>query len=258
MTDHIDLNADLGESFGPYRMGNDEAMLDIVSSANIACGFHAGDPTVMARTVKLCITKGVAIGAHPGFRDIEGFGRRRIHGIPPGELQAMLAYQIGALQGVAAAQGARVGHVKLHGALANMASEDLDLATTCVAAIQSVDPGLVVVAMASTALETAATRLGAPCAREVYADRAYNDDGTLVDRRSAGAIIDDAQEAAARVLSMVKDRQVISRDGVTVAVNPESVCVHGDHPQGVRIASAVRAGLEAAGVRIAPVATTES
>ena len=246
----IDLNADLGESYGPYRMGNDEAMLDIVSSANIACGFHAGDPTVMARTVNLCMEKGVSIGAHPGFNDVEGFGRRRIQGIGAAELQAMLAYQIGALQGIAAAHGATVRHVKMHGALANMASEDLVLATTCIAGVQAVDAELVIVAMASTALERAGTELDAPIVREVYADRAYNDDGTLVARTIQGAIIEDAEEAADRVLSMVRDRQVVSLNGVTVAVEPESVCVHGDHPHSVRIAAAVRSRLEAAGIEI--------
>ncbi len=168
----IDLNADLGESFGPYTMGNDAAMLDIVSSANVACGFHGGDPTVMADTVTTCIDRGVAIGAHSGFRDIEGFGRRRIMGSSDGQMAAMLAYQIGALQGIAVSQGAALTHVKLHGALGNMASEDLALAIVCLGAVQALDASLAVMAMASTALEAAADQLGLRAAREIYADRA--------------------------------------------------------------------------------------
>ncbi len=246
----IDLNADLGESYGPYRMGSDDAMLDIVSSANVACGFHAGDPLVMTNTVALCVAKGVQIGAHPGFADIQGFGRRRILGLEPTELQAMIIYQVGALQGVATAQGARVQHVKLHGALANMASEDLELARTALGAVHDLDPSLMVLAMAGNALETAADEVGLKAIREVYADRAYNDDGTLVSRSLPGAVLDDVRQAADRVLRMVETGTVESINGVAVSLAVDSVCVHGDHPQSIRMAEVVRSTLEKAGVEI--------
>ena len=247
----IDLNADLGESYGPYTIGDDEAMLDIVSSANVACGFHGGDPSVMTLTVERCMARGVAIGAHPGFRDIEGFGRRRMVGVSDAELAASIIYQIGALDGVARAQGASLSHVKLHGALANMASEDLAMATVCMSAVRAVDASLPVLAMASTALESAATSLGIRAAREIYADRAYNDDGTLVSRSHPEAIIHDPSEARDRVLEIVETGHVTSINGTTVPVSAESVCVHGDHPESVRIAEAVRGGLETAGYTVA-------
>lgn len=251
MSKRIDLNADLGESYGPYVMGDDAAMLDIVSSANVACGFHGGDPLVMMQTVGRCVDRGVSIGAHPGFADVQGFGRRRVHGLTDDELQALVIYQVGALRAAAAAHGTSVRHVKLHGALANMASEDRDLATTCLAAVQRVDPELRVMAMSGTALEEAAAHLGAPAIREVYADRAYNDDGTLVSRSLPGAIIHDPAEAAERVVEMAETGRVVSIDGASVPVTAESVCVHGDHPDSVRMAEQVRAALEGAGFEIA-------
>lgn len=250
MSRSIDLNADLGESYGPYVMGDDAAMLDIVSSANVACGFHGGDPLVMMRTVERCVERGVSIGAHPGFADVQGFGRRRVHGLSDEELQALVIYQVGALRGAAAAHGATVRHVKLHGALANMASEDLALATTCLAAAQRVDRALRVMAMAGTALERAARSLGAPAIREVYADRAYNDDGTLVARSHPEAIIHDPRRAADRVVRMAETGAVTSINGVDVAVTADSVCVHGDHPDSVRMAETVRGALEEAGFDI--------
>ncbi|MDA1072524.1 MAG: LamB/YcsF family protein [Proteobacteria bacterium] len=250
MTATIDLNADLGESFGPWPMGNDAALLDIVTSANVACGFHAGDPLVMARTVALCRDKGVGIGAHPGFDDLRGFGRRRILDPDPQSLRAMLIYQIGALQGMARAAGASVRHVKLHGALSNMASEDAGLARRCIAAIREADPALVVMAMAATPLETEAVAAGAPVAREVFADRAYNDDGTLVARGTPGAMIEDPDEAADRVLRMIEERALVSLGGRRIAVEPQTVCTHGDSPSAVAMAERLRTRLEQAGVRI--------
>ena len=200
MTVSIDLNADLGESFGPWRMGADEHLLEIITSANVACGFHAGDPLVMDRTVQTALRHGVAVGAHPGFKDLEGFGRRRIQGLTPDDVRTLIRYQVGALEGIARAHGVALGHVKLHGALGNMASEDEAIASLFVEAVAAFDPELVVVTMAATALERAADAHGHPLVREIYADRAYNDDGTLVARGTPGAVLHDAEEAADRVL----------------------------------------------------------
>jgi len=251
MTATIDLNADLGESFGPWPMGDDEALLGIVTSANVACGFHAGDPLVMARTIELCRDRGVGIGAHPGFDDLRGFGRRRIVDPDPKALRAMLIYQIGALQGMARAAGAEVRHVKLHGALSNMASEDAALARRCIAAIREADPSLAIMAMAATPLESEAVAAGAPVVREVFADRAYNDDGTLVARGTPGAMIEDPDIAADRVLRMIEERAVTSIGGLRIAVEPQTVCTHGDSPSAVVMAGRLRERLERAGVRVA-------
>lgn len=250
MATTIDLNADLGESFGPWRMGADEALLQIITSANVACGFHAGDPVVMDQTVQLARRNGVAIGAHPGFRDLEGFGRRRIHGLGADELKTLIRYQVGALEAIARAHGSRVGHVKLHGALGNMASEDATIAGLFVDAVKALDAELVVVTMASTALERAATEQGHPLAREIYADRAYNDDGTLVTRGTPGAMIHDAGEAADRVLRMLDEGALTSINGNKVPVAPETVCVHGDGPEALAMAETLRHRLEQAGVAV--------
>lgn len=250
MTHSIDLNADLGESFGAWEMGSDEAMLEIVTSANIACGFHAGDPNVMDETVRTAIEKNVGIGAHPGFNDLYGFGRRRIHGTPPAALKAMLIYQIGALQAIARANGAKVRHVKVHGALGNMASEDLDIATIYADAVKSLNDDIIVVAMASTALEKAVAAADLPIAREIYADRTYNDDGTLTLRSRPDALIHDADYAADRVLRMVEERAVTSVNNVKVPVDPQTICLHGDNYAAVKLAETIRERLEAAGVKV--------
>lgn len=245
----IDLNADLGESYGPWRMGNDEAMLDIVSSANIACGFHGGGAVEMATTIRHCLAKGVAAGAHPGFNDLRGFGRRRLPITDPGELQVELVYQVGAFLGMALAEGASPSHIKLHGALSNMACEDTALARTCVAAFRRVAPGVPVLAQAATPLETAAAESG-PLIREVFADREYNADGTLVSRNLEGAVIHDAARAAERVLEMLERQSITAMDGSSFAVKPESVCVHGDNPAAVRMAEKIRLALEQNGVTV--------
>jgi UPF0271 protein len=246
----IDLNADMGESFGPWRMGADAALLDIVTSANIACGFHAGDPLVMTGTVALCRARGVAAGAHPGFHDLQGFGRRRILGLGADELRASMLYQIGALAAIAGGVGTRLSHVKPHGALNNMASEDRALADILIAACRAFDPALPVMAIAGTALEDAARADGGPALAEVFADRAYNPDGTLVDRARPGATIADPDAAADHVLRMIETGTVRCIDGSTRPVRAETVCVHGDGPEAVRLADRVRTRLEAAGVRI--------
>jgi UPF0271 protein len=252
MTTTLDLNADLGESFGPWRMGADEALFDIITSANIACGFHAGDPMVMDRTVEQARAKGVAVGAHPGFQDLQGFGRRRIHGLTPAEVRTLVRYQVGALAAIARAHGLHLSHVKLHGALGNMASEDEAIARPFVEAVASYDPELIVVTMAATALERAAASHPHPFRREIYADRAYNDDGTLVARGAPGAVLHDADEAADRVLRMLEEGAVTSINGVKVPVRPETVCVHGDGPEALAMAYTLRRRLEEAGVRVAP------
>ncbi len=250
MSHSIDLNADLGESFGAWTMGNDAALLDIVTSANIACGFHAGDPMVMTDTVRLCRDKGVGIGAHPGFDDIRGFGRRRILGMKPAETKAMLLYQIGALQAIARAEGLGVRHVKLHGALSNMASEEAGIAETYVAAAQAADEDLIVVAMATTELEKAVERSGMKLARELYADRAYNPDGTLVQRGTPGAMIHDPEEAADRVLRMVEEQAITTIEGGKIATAGDTVCVHGDGPEALSMAERIRTRLDKAGVAV--------
>lgn len=248
MTDSIDLNADLGESFGAWKMGCDQELLDIVTSANVACGFHAGDPLVMTETVRACIAKGVNIGAHPGFDDIAGFGRRRMENPEGPKTAASIIYQIGALQAVAFTENASVTHVKLHGALANMASEDDALASLCLGAVQRVDEKLSIVAIAATSLQSQAEKLKMPLLREVYADRAYNDDGTLVSRSTPGAVIHDPVHAAERVLRMIETHSVESINGNSVSLVPDTVCVHGDNPEAVRMADALRSGLEKAGI----------
>ncbi|MGG7644353.1 LamB/YcsF family protein [Rhodovulum sp. YNF3179] len=247
----IDLNADLGESFGPWRMGRDAEMLDIVTSANVACGFHAGDPVEMRRTVALCREKGVAVGAHPGFRDAEGFGRRRILGLSDEELTTLMLYQIGALQAIARAEGAEVTHVKPHGALNNMATEDRAMAELLVAATRAAGPDLTVVAMPATAFEHAAQADGGPYVAEVFADRAYADDGTLVPRGTPGAMIHDADIAADNVLRMIDEQAVVSLNGKRIPVRPQTVCVHGDSAGAVAMAGHIRARLERAGVTVA-------
>jgi len=250
MTLTLDLNADLGESFGPWRMGQDEALFDIITSANVACGFHAGDPMEMDRTVERAKAKGVAVGAHPGFRDLEGFGRRRIQGLKPAEVRTLVRYQVGALAAIARAHGLHLSHVKLHGALANMASEDEAIAKPFIEAVAAFDPELAVIAMAATALERTAAAHPHPLVREIYADRAYNDDGTLVARGTPGAVLHDAGEAADRVLRMLEEGALTSINGVRVPVKPETVCVHGDGPEALRMAETLRNRLERAGVKL--------
>ena len=247
---NIDLNADLGESFGDWRKGRDRDILKIVTSANIACGFHAGDPVQMLRTCQDCLADGVGMGAHPGFRDLEGFGRREIHGMSDEALKSLVTYQIGALQAMARMAGGTVRHVKLHGALANMASRDERLAETLLTAIHDLDPELPVIAIAATCLQAAAERLGILHAREIFADRAYEADGTLVSRQMPGSIIADPDTCAENMLRAVETGKLIAIDGTEISVDPDTICVHGDTPQAVSIASKLRDRLESQGVSI--------
>ncbi len=250
----VDLNCDAGEGYGPWRMGDDEALLDVVTTVNVACGFHAGDPLIMARTVAMAQRRGVGVGAHPGPNDLWGFGRRGVAGESAGDLATMVAYQVGALAGIAAQEGARVTSVKLHGALSNAAAVDADLAAAVARSIRAVDASLVWLVPSGSAMVGAGERAGLRVASEVFADRAYDDRGNLVSRRVPGAVIEDPQRCAERAVRMVLDGGIESIDGARVALQADSVCVHGDTPGAVAAARAVRAALEAAGVTLAPLA----
>ena len=252
MATTVDLNSDMGESFGAWTMGDDRAMLDIVTSANIACGFHGGDPLVMDRTVALAQAKGIAIGAHPSFLDLWGFGRRPILGDTPDEIGKFVIYQIGALQALASAAGHRVTHVKLHGSLANMAQVDDALAGGVARAIRALDRDLVFLVMPGMATERAGEKAGLRLAREVYADRAYAEDGNLAPRKSPGAVIHDADAAAKRVLRMLDERAIRTLGGTKLPVRIDSICVHSDTPDAIAMARTLRTALEGEGAQLAP------
>ncbi|OYX42154.1 MAG: hypothetical protein B7Z02_13155 [Rhodobacterales bacterium 32-67-9] len=250
MSRKVDLNSDMGEGFGPWPMGDDAALLKIVTSANIACGFHAGDPDVMARTMRLAVENGVGIGAHPGFPDLQGFGRRNME-VPHATLANMVRYQVGAAQAMAGSVGGRLRHLKLHGALANMCAENEAMARACYEAALGVQPDLVVMVLAATQQERAAKALGCAMAHEIFADRAYEDDATLVNRRKPGAVIHDPARAAARMVEMVQAGAIIAESGKHIPTRIDTICLHGDTPEAVAIARAVRGALEAAGVTLA-------
>ena len=250
----IDLNSDMGEGYGVYRMGDDAGMLEIVTSANIACGFHAGDPLIMHDMVKRAGENGVAIGAHPSFLDLWGFGRRPIHGECPADIEKIIAYQIGALQGIAASLGRRVSHVKTHGSLGNMAAVDDVLAAAVARAVAAVDRSLILVVMPGMATERAGAAADLPLMREIYADRTYGDDGNLTPRKEPGAVIHDAEAAAARVLRMVEEQRITTTSGKVIPVAIDSVCVHGDTPDSVSMARRIRVMLEGAGYAVRPFA----
>ena len=246
----LDINSDMGEGFGPWTMGDDAGLLDVITSANIACGFHAGDPDVMARVMRQAQAKGVGIGAHPGFHDLQGFGRRRLR-LSAEELGNMVAYQLGAAQGVARSQGAQVRHLKLHGALANMASEDPEIARACYRAALAVDPEIVLVVLAGTPMQQVARDLGAAWAGEIFADRAYNEDATLVDRSQPGAVLHDAAQVGARIETMLRAGAIITASGKQIPCRIDTICVHGDSPGAVAMARALRDHLGAAGIEVA-------
>ncbi|WP_299881165.1 LamB/YcsF family protein [uncultured Sulfitobacter sp.] len=245
----VDLNADMGESFGPWTMGDDASLLSIVTSANIACGGHAGDADVMAATMTLAHANNVGIGAHPGFMDIAGFGRNRMS-VPRGTLQNQIRYQVAASLGMARSVGATVRHLKLHGALANMASEDETLARDLYDAALSVAPDLIVMVLAATAQQDAVRALGCAWAGEIFADRAYNDDATLVDRSKPGAVIHDADLAGRRMVDMVQAGAIITESGKRIETQIDTICLHGDTAEAVEIAASVRQQLEAAGITL--------
>lgn len=251
MISRIDLNADLGESFGPWQMGADADLLGLITSANIACGFHAGDPDVMAQAMAVAVANGVGIGAHPGFPDLQGFGRRRMQITGP-EARNLVAYQLGAAQAMARAAGGRVRHLKLHGALANMAAEDEDLARACYEGALAVDPEIILMVISGTAQARAALGLAARTAQEIFADRAYTDDGLLLDRRLAGAVLHDPDEISARILAMLKAGAIITATGRHLPAQIDTICVHGDTTRAVTIARTLRSALESQGISLQP------
>ncbi|MDO9600112.1 MAG: 5-oxoprolinase subunit PxpA [Azoarcus sp.] len=242
----INLNADLGESFGAWTMGEDEALLQVVRSANIACGFHAGDPLVMRHTVRTALAAGVSLGAHPAYPDLQGFGRRQMK-MAPAELEAMVIYQVGALAGMAAAERGRVTHVKPHGALSNQACEDAVLADAVARAVRAIDRELILLAPVRSELYVAGERIGLRVAGEIFADRAYTDTGMLVPRGQPGAVIHDHDQLVAHVLRMLEAGGVVTQSGKVLPAPMDSICVHGDTPGAVDSARQLRMALEAAG-----------
>ncbi|HKH73682.1 MAG TPA: 5-oxoprolinase subunit PxpA [Vicinamibacterales bacterium] len=245
----IDLNGDVGESFGAYEIGHDAALIPILTSANIACGFHAGDPGVMRATVALAREHGTAIGAHPGFPDLVGFGRRELKATPR-EVEDLVAYQIGALAAIAAAQGVPLAHVKPHGALYNMAARDVDLAEAIARAIASIDSSLKLFGLPGSKSLEAAQRRNVQAVSEAFADRAYRRDGSLVPRHEPGAVIDDEAIVVSRAIAIARERMVIAADGTRVPLDVQTICVHGDTPRAAVLASRIRNALSEAGIQI--------
>ena len=248
----IDLNADLGEGYGPWRMGEDEALLDIVSSANVACGFHAGDPIIMDRTVRQALQRGVDVGAHVGFPDRQGFGRRTMQ-IDIPELAAMVVYQLGALAGITRAAGHRMTHMSFHGALGNMAAADAALAGPLVRAVADFDASLIVSSSSSRAIEGAAALCRLRVATTFLADRAYDEEGLLVPRKLPESVITDEAAVLERVRRLLADGSVITYSGKALTMHPRSILLHGDTPGAVVLARTIRREIEAGGGRIVPI-----
>lgn len=247
----IDLNSDLGEGYGAWSMGDDPAMLEIVSSANIACGFHAGDPLTIRATVTAAAARGVAVGAHVSYPDRVGFGRRAMD-VTPAELTADVIYQIGALQGIARAAGTRVAYVKPHGALYNTIATNARQADAVIAAIREIDPALALMGLAGTQVLSRAADAGLATVAEAFGDRAYAPDGQLVSRRQPGAVLHDAEAVAARMLRLARDGVIEAIDGSTLRLTADSICVHGDSAGAVEMARRIRETLVAGGIAIAP------
>jgi len=245
----IDLNADLAEGFGAWRIGDDDALLEVVSSANVACGFHAGDPLIMDRTVRRALAGGIDIGAHVGFPDRQGFGRRPMQ-IEPAELAAMVTYQLGALAGIARVAGHRMTHMSFHGALGNMAAAHAELSGPLVRAVAAFDSSLVIVSSTSRAIEGAAAAAGLMVATTFLADRAYDDDGLLVSRKLPGAVIHDETQVLARARRMLREGVVITHSGKALPMRPRSILLHGDTAGSVDLARGIRREIEAGGGRV--------
>lgn len=248
----IDLNADVGESLGPWSMGDDAALIPLVTSVNVACGFHAGDPRTIERTIGLAVAAGAAIGAHPGYPDLVGFGRRDL-AMTPADLEASIVYQVGAVAAFARAAGAELRHVKAHGALYNRAALDPDAAAAVARAVRRCSADLVLVGLAGSELLRAGTEAGLRVAAEAFPDRAYERDGTLRSRSLPGAVLTDSQAIADRAVRMARDGVVIAVDGSAVSLLANTLCLHGDTPGAVEHARAVRAALEVAGISVRPV-----
>jgi len=251
----VDLNSDLGESFGPWTMGHDEALMPSITSANIACGFHAGDPSVMRQTIRLAKQHGVAVGAHPGFPDLVGFGRREMS-LSTSELEDLVLYQLAAMAGVAATEGVRLQHVKAHGALYNMAARDSSLARAIARAVAAFDPTLILFGLPNSALLREGKTAGLRVAAEVFADRTYEADGSLTSRRVPGSVIQDPARVVSRAVDMIATGQVTATDGRVVPLRADTICLHGDTPGAADLARQMRAALEAAGIKVAALATT--
>lgn len=246
---YIDLNSDLGESFGAYKIGNDSEVLKYVSSANIACGMHAGDPFVMHKTVKLALERGTAMGAHPGLMDLNGFGRRKMD-IRPGEAYDLVAYQVGALSAFIKAEGGTMQHVKPHGALYNMAAKNAALSEAIAKAVYDVDPDLILFGLSGSELIAAGEKIGLRTAGEVFADRTYCSDGSLTPRTQPNAMITDDAAAIAQVLRMIKDGIVVSTDGQEVRVKADTICIHGDSQKALSFARRINAALKLNGITV--------
>jgi 5-oxoprolinase (ATP-hydrolysing) subunit A len=253
MSPTVDLNADVGESTGARRHGDDEGVMPHITSANIACGFHAGDPGVMRATVALALAHGVAIGAHPGLHDLEGFGRREMR-VSPDEVENLVAYQVGALAGIAAQYGVSLAHVKPHGALYNMAARERTLADAVVRAVRAVDPSLVLFGLANSQLVRAASAAGLAVASEAFADRGYLANGELAPRSAPGGVVSDVDAVLRRATGMVLEQVVEALDGTRVPLSVDTVCVHGDTPGAAQLASRLRAHLGAAGIVVRAIA----
>jgi UPF0271 protein len=249
MSMRIDLNSDMGESFGAYTIGHDAGLMKSITSANVAAGFHAGDPSVLRATIRLARKSGVSVGAHPGFPDLAGFGRRAMQ-VTPREAEDFVLYQIAAVAGVAAAEGLRLQHVKAHGELFNMAFKDADLAGAIARAVAAFDSSLILFAFPNSEVVKAGRSLGLRVALEVFADRAYEPDGQLVSRRKPGSVIHDAALVVTRAVRMVKEGSVVAADGSLVRLEADTICVHGDTPGSDELAAKIRAGLEAAGITV--------
>lgn len=245
----VDLNSDLGESFGRYSLGMDDKVIPLITSANVACGYHASDPVVMEKTVGMAKNAGVRVGAHPGFPDLMGFGRRNMS-VTPGEARAYVLYQLGALYGFCKAKGVALQHVKPHGALYNMAAKDYELSLAICQAIKEFDSSLMVLALSGGQLVRAAEDVGLCVALEVFADRAYEEDGSLVDRRKEGAMVTDEEEAISRVIRMVKEKKVTAITGKDIPIQADSVCVHGDGARALAFVERIREALGREGIEI--------
>ena len=247
----VDLNSDMGESFGAYKLGGDEEIIKYVTTANVACGWHAGDPMVMDKTVRMAKERGVMVGAHPGYPDLMGFGRRKMV-LAPAEIKNYVKYQIGALSAFTQSYGMKLQHVKPHGAFYNMAAKDYELSKAICEAVKAYDPELIVMGLSGSETIRAAKDLGLKTASEVFADRGYEEDGSLVNRKKEGAFIRDEDEAIARVVRMVKEGKVTAVTGKDIEIQADSVCVHGDGEKALLFVEKIRSALKEEGIQIAP------
>ena len=249
MAVRVDINSDIGESFGAYTIGHDAGLMKAITSANVAAGFHAGDPTVLRTTIRMAKASGVAVGAHPGFPDLVGFGRRELN-VTMQEAEDFVLYQVAAVAGVAAAEGVKLQHVKPHGALFNMAVRNKDLSAAIARGVAAFDRSLILFGLPGSEILAAGRAAGLRVAAEVFADRAYEPDGQLASRRKPGSVIHDPDAVVARAVRMVKEKSVIAVNGSTVALEADTICVHGDTPGSDELAARIRAGLESAGVTV--------